>query len=157
MAIAAPLVIPAAEALWAAIVFVGSALAAAAGITAAGEAIEQNFREKATTKVESCSRARPVPPPPDCGPIVSLIESRIAELRQRHAEMLTDKHQLYPIRPAAKPPFGSWPGHIKQYDDKQKNLLKLMKIAEQKGCPIPPGAEEWAIRPSPSRPVRASE
>src|SRR5688572_3687439 len=115
MAVALPLVVPAAEALWTAIVYVGSAMVAAAGMTAASKALEEEFREEAPGSVQSCPRAVPMPPPPECAELTALIEARVAELQQRYAEMLADIHGLYAIRPVPKPPFGSWPGHLQQY------------------------------------------
>lgn len=153
MAIAAPLIVPAAEALWTAALYVASAIATAAGITAAGHAIDKEFSDRATTSAQSCPRAIPAPPPSDCAEIVALMEARIAELQLRYAEMLADKEALYPIRPVPKPPFGSWPGHIDRYKQKQTNLSRLMKTAAAKGCPIPPDAEEWATRPPPGSPA----
>jgi hypothetical protein len=152
-AVAAPLVIPAAEALWAAIVYVGSAIAVGAGIAVATKAVDTEFSEEAPGAVGSCPKAIPALPPPHCAEITRLMEERIGELKQRYAEMLEDKHKLYAIRPRRIPKIGSWPGHVQQYQGKQRNLIKLMIIAAADGCPVPPGAEEWATRPAPESPV----
>lgn len=153
MVVAAPLVLPAAGAVLKAIAFVGSAIAAGLGIGALADAIDDEFPDKAPSSVQECDRAVPTPPvPPECGDIVRRMQERTQELRQRFEEMLEDRHGLYAIRPAAKPPFGSWPGHLQQYVGKQANLIKLMTQAAAMGCPVPPDAEEWATRPPPLRP-----
>jgi hypothetical protein len=151
--VAAPLVLPAANAVWTAILFVGSALATAAGISVAADAIQEEFSDAAPSCTKGCSRPVPAPPPPRCAEILALIRARVAELQQRYAEMLVDKHGLYPIRPTKKPPFGSWDGHVVQYEGQQKNLIKLIRQAVAQGCPVPPDAEEWATRPPPARPL----
>jgi hypothetical protein len=58
MAVLAPLAIPAAEALWSAIVFVGSALAASAGIVALSEKIEEKFSNDKPSAIQSCPMAK---------------------------------------------------------------------------------------------------
>ena len=52
---AAPLVIPAAEAAWAAIVFVGSALAVAIGISEAKDAVDKTFTSAVPSSTISCT------------------------------------------------------------------------------------------------------
>jgi hypothetical protein len=68
MAVAvAPLVIPAAEVAWAAIVSVGSALAGAVGIAALAKAIDDRFSDRGPTAVQPCPTivlsSTYVPPP----------------------------------------------------------------------------------------------
>lgn len=55
MAVAAPLVIPAAEALWEAIILVGSALATAVGIGIAKSEIDKNFSASSPAAKQPCS------------------------------------------------------------------------------------------------------
>jgi hypothetical protein len=153
MALAIPLAIPAAEAVWAGIVVVGSAIAVGLGINAASEAIDEEFSDAKPSAVQSCPVPKTTNPPPDCREITAQIQARVTELKQRHMEMLADKHGLYPIRPAAKPPYGSWPGHIQQYRDKRANLRKLLGIARAKGCVIPPDAEVWQNAEPPASPA----
>ena len=155
MVVAVPLVVPAAQALLAAIAFVGSAIATGIGIGMVADAIDEEFSDEAPSSTKTCERTTPMsPPPPECNDILRRIRERVQELRQRHQEMLEDRHGLFPIRPNAKPPYGSWPGHIQQFDGKKINLAKLIAQAEALGCPVPPDANEWVKTPAPPRPLR---
>jgi hypothetical protein len=152
MAIALPLIVPAGEAIAAAAAVVGSAIVAAAGIHAAATAIDKEFATDRPAAAKACPQALTKEPPPDCAQLVARMEARIAELKQRHAEMLQDQKGLYAVRPKSVPPYGSWPGHITQYKGKQTNLARMISEAQAKGCPVPADAEEWATRPAPAQP-----
>ena len=155
MAIALPLIVPAAEAIATAAMYVGSAIVAAAGLNAAVNAIDKEFAESRSGAAATCAPATTQRPPPDCAELFALMAARITELKQRYAEMLADHKGLFAIRPAALPPYGSWPGHVQQFADKQGNLRKLMTKAKAQNCPTPPDAQEWATRPAPTQPANA--
>ena len=72
MVAAAPLAIVAAEALEGAIVYVGSALAAAVGITAAADAVDKEFGESAPEAVKTCTADKARPPDDPCGELEEL-------------------------------------------------------------------------------------
>jgi hypothetical protein len=73
---AAPLVIPAAEALWGAMVFVGSALATAMGIVALSNAIDNEFSEAKSCAVQECPEKKRQ----ECGALRADILSKYQKL-----------------------------------------------------------------------------
>ena len=94
-----------------------------------------------------------IPPdfdPDECERLRDQIRSRVEELKFRYTDMLVDAHGLFQ-RPL--PGIGSWPGHVQQFEDKRRNLRKLIDEATNRGCAVPPEAFMWLIRPAPSKPL----
>jgi hypothetical protein len=151
MAIAIPAVVVAAEAVYDAILLVGSAMALGVGIAETQDEINKTFGDKEAAKVEEC----PAPPgePPECETLQTQIRAVLNELKQRYAEMREDKYGLYPIRPARIPGVGSWPGHVQQFEDKQSQLRKLLNQSDTLGCkPQNPDARWWSSVEPPRQP-----
>lgn len=66
--------------------------------------------------------------PPTSDPTMRALAERITatrnKLAQRYQELRDDEHDLYPINPAVKAPYGSWQGHVDQYNG-WRNRLKM--------------------------------
>lgn len=137
MAFAAPLAVPAAEALWAGAVAAGGTILVMVGIRHASQAADREFDAAPTSSVQSCPKART---DPACPAIQQAIARALGELKKRYAEMRADAKELYPIRPRALPGIGSWPGHVQQYRGWQVNLRGKLQEAAVHGCPVPPDA-----------------
>jgi hypothetical protein len=90
--------------------------------------------------------------PPDCEGLRGRITLFRNELSQRYFDLLEDRHGLYKIRPVGLPPYGSWSGHVAQYEGWQSGLRSRLNQATALGCSIPAGAWTWATRPAPIRP-----
>jgi hypothetical protein len=92
-----------------------------------------------------------------CIPYEEAIEAAMSEVEARYDEMLLDIHGLYGCRNKKNPwvpPYGSWWGHVEAYEAAQAELKAAIYAAQAAGCPIPPGAEEWANTPPPSCPSK---
>ena len=67
--------------------------------------------------------------PPDCEGLRGQITLFRSELSQRYYDMLGDRHGLYKIRPHGFPPYGSWDGHVEQYEGWQSGLRNRLNQA----------------------------
>jgi hypothetical protein len=119
--------------------------------------------EEAKTKLESgttaatCATGSCPPPPPDCKDKNKKVKERRDEMEKRYNDLLEDKKNLFYDHFLESNPHpdgsGSWEGHIRQYQDKQKNLRRRIQDALDNGCKIDtPDAEEWATNEPPGAP-----
>ncbi len=101
--------------------------------------------------------------PPASDPIMRALAEKITATRnklvQRYQELREDKHDLYPINPAEKFPYGSWDGHVEQYEGWRRRLIKAFeKWYELEGelkypDALPGDASKWKKIPPPSKPA----
>jgi len=100
-----------------------------------------------TSYTDACSSCLP---PPDCSQKASEIEKTRNELKKRDSEMYEDQHDLfrqYYSESTPHPKYGSWEGHIRQFQQKQKRLRRLLSEYETIGCSknnIPSDAYRWS-------------
>ncbi len=73
------------------------------------------------------------PPEPGCWELQGKMEEVAGELRQRHVSMTADANNLYCTRSIGK---FSWLGHQMKFNDKQRQLQRLIEQAQAKGCPV---------------------
>ena len=77
-------------------------------------------------------------------------------MSQRYQEMREDKLGLFDAGPGGIPGMpgaGNWAGHLKQFDDKQKNLRKMLDESRSKNCGSTGDAGKWGSEPPPSQPA----
>jgi len=158
MAVAAPFVISAAEAVFGALVVIYAAIK----FQEAGKTIAAMFGERAPSSVNDCpakSKAETEIKTKDdqrskCGDLIAKMRAYVEELKKREAEMLTDHFDLYKIRPNKIPGIGSWPGHQEQFRVKQNAIKNLIREARGNGCVVPPDVIEWVNKAPPDKPLR---
>mgnify|MGYP001031995393 CR=1 FL=1 len=79
--------------------------------------------------------------PPDCREISRKIQNSLNKLKQRYNEMQRD---IFGMRDGRYVPGqGDWSGHIEAFNQRKRNLQKLVKKAKNMGCDVSPEAEEW--------------
>jgi hypothetical protein len=78
-----------------------------------------------------------------CAKITQDIYDAMNDVYQRYADLLSDPRNLYNLAYKTRVPNlpGTWLGHREALRNAMRNLRSLIKIAKDKGCPIPPGAE----------------
>jgi hypothetical protein len=116
---------------------------------------EANTQNQTAPIADTCTGN--CPPPPGCKDKNDKIKERRDEVEKRSNDLLEDKKSLfYDYFSEASPHpdgSGSWEGHIRQYQDKQKNLRRLIQDALNGGCKVEsPDAEEWATNEPPGAP-----
>lgn len=97
------------------------------------------------------------PPPPECKEKNKKVKERRDEMEKRYNDLLKDEKNLFYDYFSESNPhpsgYGSWEGHIRQYQAKQKNLRRLIQDAIDGGCKVDtPDAEEWATNEPPGAP-----
>jgi len=140
------------------------ALSAANGLEAAIQTAEmaQELIEKAedetgdTSIVDVCVSCQQEPEKPECEDKAKAIRVTRNELERRNLDLYVDKHNLfsnyYDVR---HPQYGSWKGHIEQFENRQKRLRKLLTEYRAMGCPEhekPDDADKWGSRQPVDRP-----
>jgi hypothetical protein len=122
----------------------------------------ENADEQAGTQLDSGTAAATCAtgnctPPPDCKDKNKKVKERRDEMEKRYNDLLEDKKNLFYDHFLESNPHpdgsGSWEGHIRQYQDKQKNLRRRIQDALDGGCKVDtPDAEEWATNEPPGAP-----
>jgi len=87
----------------------------------------------------------------DCSEITQTIASLVADLEERYADLLWDRHNLFG-KSSPDPDHGSYTGHIAKYLKVQEDLKAAIAIAKSMDCPVDPEAEKWANEPPPNKP-----
>ncbi|WP_137136492.1 hypothetical protein [Rhizobium sp. FKY42] len=150
----APLILipPAVEALlWA--LGIGAA-AGTAGLAMSNAQQKANAKFKAAATTQACSTC----PPPECKDNAEQREKLRNQLKKRAQEMREDKNNLfndhyYEWQRHPTPGIGSWMGHVRQFQQKQKTIRDIIQIGETLGCPEPDDDSwHWATRPAPTQP-----
>lgn len=95
--------------------------------------------------------------PYNCGQLSQDIESRARELESRYNALLSDPFFLYcnhyfAVLIINGNNLGSYFGHMLQYEEKQRNLIKQINNAAAKGCYVSDFAAHWASQEVPTRP-----
>ena len=145
-------------------------LGAVAGVREFAEAVECSYEKLAsnvnvlTQKMSLAAATNSLIPSgscrgPDCGKKLEEIYKFMNEIAEKIDEMLIDKCDLYNQAYDVKNPSlpgacgrTTWVGHEVQIQNLQRGLRRLLKEAEEMGCPIPPGAWPLATRPTPNQP-----
>jgi len=145
-------------ALWAAATSTTSAVVISGAATGAAVGIAANQYAKSQAQ-STLTTANPGNPCPSCcGELRKQIYDQVEELKQRFEDMRVDSEGLFsdPSRVffrADGSKIGSWDGHVKQFQDKQKRLKKMLKQHLDDDCgDAPGGAESWANTKPPSSP-----
>jgi RHS repeat-associated protein len=94
----------------------------------------------------------------DCAALIARVESKMAEVKTRYYELMTDHLNLYNLaydtpNPSLPPNSGTWVGHQTAFESAQQGLLNAIEAAERKGCRIPPDAVPSAQLPTPIYPM----
>ncbi len=92
----------------------------------------------------------------ECPTIETNIQSVASELRVRYIEALRDEHDLFNLaydKAALGKRRGSWLGHQQRFQDKQKQLQKLIAQADAKGCYVYPTDRDISTAPFPNMPA----
>jgi RHS repeat-associated protein len=90
----------------------------------------------------------------NCAALIAKIERQVQGLETKYNNMLDDEQGLY-LNAYDSPTlglYGAWVGHVTYYEGLQVGLRAMIRDAEAKGCPVPPVAYEWAVRPAPIQP-----
>jgi len=134
------------------------ALSAANGLESAIQTAEmaQKLIEEAGAEtgeisvVDVCASCQQEPEKPECEDKAKAIRVARNELEQRNLDLYIDKHNLfsnyYDVR---HPHYGSWKGHIEQFENRQKRLRKLLAEYRAMGCPEDSksdDADKWGSR-----------
>jgi RHS repeat-associated protein len=90
-------------------------------------------------------------PEPDCWELQQKMEEVASELRQRYVSMTADAGNLFCERPIGR---FSWLGHQMKFNDKQRQLQKLIEQAQAKGCSVNGEYIKLASMFAPSCPAR---
>lgn len=117
----------------------------------ANEKVEEKTKDAATT--DACSTC----PKPECDELNKQIKERRDELQQRYDEMREDKLDLFNqhrTEAESAPGIGSWDGHVKQFQQKQRSLRKMLDAARSKGCSVTTDdAGKLGTTPAPTAPA----
>ena len=102
------------------------------------------------TTTQVCTTCDPDP----CQQLSGKIKARQDELTKRFQDMREDKLGLFTAGTAGLPGAGSWAGHVRQFEDKQKNLRSMLNDFASRGCGSPP-TDAWkdASRSAPTQPA----
>jgi len=98
---------------------------------------------------DACSSCQPAP---ECDKKANEIEKTRNELKKRDSEMYEDQHDLfgrYYSESTPHPQYGSWEGHLRQFQQKQQRLRRLLGEYDTMGCPkgnIPSDAYRWGTQ-----------
>jgi|GEM_PF-2293374 len=88
---------------------------------------------------------------PGCVELQAQMEELAGDLRQRYVSMTGDAQNLFCSNPIGK---FSWAGHQIKYQNKQRQLQKLIQKARAQGCQINPEHERLTLIPAPFCPSR---
>jgi len=88
---------------------------------------------------------------PGCVELQARMEELAGELRQRYVAMTGDAQNLFCSNPIGK---FSWAGHQIKYQNKQRQLQKLIQKARAQGCQVNPEHERLTLLPAPFCPSR---
>lgn len=89
------------------------------------------------TETASCATGN-CPPDPRCKDLNDEIRRRRDKVTERYQAMREDTHNLYRDHfstSQAHPVWGSWEGHVDQYQGWQRGLRRLLNEARTLGCP----------------------
>jgi RHS repeat-associated protein len=86
--------------------------------------------------------------PPDdfCRRLWLKIQDRMEKLAKRHRDAFIDEHDLFykhRKKSEAHDLYGSWDGHLQQYNDWKRGLKNDLDKAHARNCFIPPAAYDW--------------
>jgi hypothetical protein len=116
-------------------------------------AVREAAQTDAGTTTDYCATCQD----PRCRDQGKKVKRRRDELQRRYQEMREDPHSLFQNHRSlanAHPDYGSWEGHIIQFQDKQGNLRRLIREYNAlDGCPRLDG-DHWqqATRSPPRAP-----
>jgi hypothetical protein len=91
------------------------------------------------------------PQEPDCWDLQQQMEAVAGELPQRYVSMTADVGNLFCTRPVGR---FSWVGHQWKFNDKRRQLQKLIEQAQAKGCAVNGEYIKLAAMDPPSCPAR---
>jgi RHS repeat-associated protein len=91
------------------------------------------------------------PQEPDCWDLQQQMEQVAGELRQRYVSMTGDAEKLFCTRPIGR---FSWLGHQIKFNNKQRQLQKLIEQAQAKGCSVSAEYIKLAGMDAPNCPAR---
>lgn len=93
---------------------------------------------------------------PRCKAIVGEMERLATDVEFRYNDLLLDRHDLYKNYRSIKNAhwrYGSWDGHIKQYNIVQGKLKGLVTKAVIEGCTVSPYVRKWSEQKPPAQPL----
>ena len=96
------------------------------------------------------------PPPPECKQLKEDIMERRDELAKRYQEMREDKLGLFEAEPGGIPGMpgaGNWQGHLRQFNEKQTSMRKMLDKSRSMNCGNTGDAAKWGSKPTPTQPA----
>lgn len=93
---------------------------------------------------------------PRCKAIIGEMERLAIDVEFRYNDLLLDRHDLYRNYRSIKNAhwsYGSWDGHIKQYNIVQGKLKDLVTKAVIEGCTVSTYVRKWSEEKPPTQPL----
>jgi len=132
-------------------VAVGTAVVIAENMNEANKAAGSS-QSGITSYADACSSCMP----PQCQEKANEIINTRNELERRNLDLYVDKHNLFnDYYDISHPSYGSWKGHIEQFENRQRRLRRLLAEYRAMGCPEygkPDDSDYWGSRQPVDRP-----